>query len=186
MDPAVPVAEFLSQTGLEARLFRTERLLAFVSTAFGIVAMLLAAIGLFGVLAYAVARRRNEIGVRMALGAASGDIIQMVLRDSLWMVLAGLLVGLPGAYGVARFLEASLFGLGPIDPVSAGSALAILLLVALTAASLPARRAAPRQSSKRAPRGIATRSEPLDEKVRPADLDDTEESVRHRLTELSK
>jgi predicted permease len=142
VDPAVPVVEFLSQTGLEARLFRTERLLAFVSTAFGIVAMLLAAIGLFGVLAYAVARRRNEIGVRMALGAASGDIIKMVLRDSLWMVLAGLLVGLPGAYGVARFLEASLFGLGPFDAVSAGSALAILLLVALTAAWLPARRAA--------------------------------------------
>ena len=89
VDPAVPLTEFHTQTALIDRLLRTERLLGFVSAAFGLVALTLAAIGLGGVLAYAVARRTNEIGVRMALGAAAGDVIRMVLRDSLWMVGLG-------------------------------------------------------------------------------------------------
>ena len=87
------------------RLLRTERLLGFVSGAFGLVALTLAAIGLGGLLAYAVARRTNEIGVRMALGAAAGDVIRMVLRDSLWMVGAGILIGLPCAYAIGEVLE---------------------------------------------------------------------------------
>jgi ABC-type antimicrobial peptide transport system permease subunit len=106
------------------------------------VALFLAAIGLGGLLAYAVARRTSEIGVRMALGAARGDVIRMVLRDSMWMVGLGILIGLPLAYGVARFLEASLFELEPVDPFSAAVALAVLMVVALTAAWFPARRAA--------------------------------------------
>ena len=83
-------------------MLRTERLLGFVSGAFGLVALTLAAIGLGGLLAYAVARRTNEIGVRMALGAAAGDVIRMVLRDSLWMVGIGILIGLPCAYAVGQ------------------------------------------------------------------------------------
>jgi ABC-type antimicrobial peptide transport system permease subunit len=78
----------------------------------------------------------------MALGAARGDVIRMVLRDSMWMVGLGAVIGLPLAYGVARLMEASLFELEPIDPVSAGLALAMLALVALTATWLPAQRAA--------------------------------------------
>lgn len=142
LDPAVPVTEFHTQSGLIHRELRTERLLAFVSGGFGAVALVLAAIGLGGLLAYAVARRTNEIGVRVALGAAPRDVIRMVLRDSLGMILAGLLAGLPAAYAVARFLSASLFELEPVDPVSAGLALGVLLLIALAAAWLPARRAA--------------------------------------------
>ena len=95
VDPAVPLTEFHTQTALIDRLLRTERLLGFVSGAFGLVALTLAAIGLGGLLAYAVARRTNEIGVRMALGAAAGDVIRMVLRDSLGMVGGGILIGLP-------------------------------------------------------------------------------------------
>lgn len=142
LDPAVPVAEFHTQTVLIDRTLRTERLLAFVSGGFGLVALILAAIGLGGLLAYTVARRTNEIGVRMALGAARADVIRMILRDSMGMVGLGILIGLPAAYVVARFLEASLFELEPVDPLSAISALAVLLLVAVTAAWLPARRAA--------------------------------------------
>jgi ABC-type antimicrobial peptide transport system permease subunit len=137
----VPLTEFHTQWGLIGRELRTERLLAFLSVGFGLIALTLAAIGLGGLLAYTVARRSNEIGVRMALGATSADVIRMVVRDSLWMVLAGLLIGLPAAYAVARVLAASLFELEPVDPFSAGVALAVLLLVALTAALLPARRA---------------------------------------------
>jgi ABC-type antimicrobial peptide transport system permease subunit len=112
-----------------------------MSGAFGLIALILAAIGIGGVLAYAVARRTNEIGVRMALGASTGDVIRMVLRDSVWMAAAGIVVGLPGAYAIGRILKAALFQLQPLDPGTATGALVILLGVALLAAWLPARRA---------------------------------------------
>ena len=105
VDPAVPLTEFHTQTALIDRLLRTERLLGFLSGAFGLVALTLAAIGLGGLLAYAVGRRTNEIGVRMALGAAARDVIRMVLRDSLWMVGTGILIGLPCAYAVGAHAE---------------------------------------------------------------------------------
>lgn len=142
LNEAVPLTEFHTQTSLINRGLRTERLLAFLSGGFGLIALILAAIGLGGLLAYAVARRTNEIGVRMALGAAPADVTRMVLRDAASMGRLGILIGLPAAYGVSRFLEASLFELEPIDPFSTALALVVLLLVALTAAWLPARRAA--------------------------------------------
>ncbi len=142
LNPAVPLTEFHTQSGLIDRELRTERLLAFLSGGFGLISLTLAAIGLGGLLSYVVARRTNEIGVRMALGAAPADVVRMVLRDAVRMARLGILIGLPAAYGVSRFLQASLFELEPIDPFSAGFALAALLLVALTVAWLPARRAA--------------------------------------------
>lgn len=142
VDPAVPLTEFHTQTGLIDRLLRTERLLGFVSGAFGLVALTLAAIGLGGLLVYAVARRTNEIGVRMALGATAGDVVRTVLRDSLGMVGAGVLIGLPCAYAVAKLLKTALFGLEPMDPWTAVLSFFSLLVVALVAAWIPARRAA--------------------------------------------
>ena len=142
VDPAVPVTEFHTQTALIDRMLRTERLLGFVSGAFGMVALTLAAIGLGGLLAYAVARRTNEIGVRMALGAAAGDVVRMVLRDSLWLVGTGMLIGLPCAYAIARFLKTALFGLEPLDPQTTAFAFFAMVSVALMAAWIPARRAA--------------------------------------------
>ena len=141
VDPAVPLTEFHTQTGLIDRLLRTERLLGFVSAAFGLVALTLAAIGLGGLLAYAVARRTQEIGVRMAMGAVAGDVIRMVLRDSLGMVGIGILIGLPCAYAVARFLKTALFRLEPLDPVTGALSFLALVAVALVAAWVPARRA---------------------------------------------
>ena len=142
VDPAVPLAEFHTQSGLIDRGLRTERLLGVVSGAFGLVALTLAAIGLGGLLAYLVARRTNEIGVRMALGAAAGDVIRMVLRDSLGMVGAGLLLGLPCAYAIAGVLKTSLFHLEPLDPRTVALSFLALLSVALAASWIPAHRAA--------------------------------------------
>src|SRR5262249_45053079 len=124
------------------RLLRTERLLGFLSGAFGVVALSLSAIGLGGLLAYSVARRTNEIGIRMALGAASRDVIRMVLGDSFWMVGAGILVGIPCAYGVGRALKSTLFQLEPLDVPTAAISFLMLLVIALFAAWIPARRAA--------------------------------------------
>jgi predicted permease len=142
VDPAVPVTEFHTQTALIDRLLRTERLLAFLSGAFGLVALTLAAVGVGGLLAYSVARRTNEIGIRMALGAAKADVIRMVLRDSLWMVSAGIVFGLPCAYAVGRILNAALFRLQPLDPATMGLSLFTLFTIAMLAALTPARRAA--------------------------------------------
>ena len=141
VDPAVPLIEFHTQTALIDRLLRTERLLGFVSGAFGVVALALAAIGLGGLLAYAVARRTNEIGVRMALGAAAGDVIRMVLRDSIWMVGVGILIGLPCSYAIGQVLKTALFQLEPLDPRTAAVSFFALVAVALVAAWIPARRA---------------------------------------------
>ena len=123
-------------------MLRTERMLSYVSGAFGLVALALAAIGLGGLLAYATARRTNEIGVRMALGAARSDVVRMIVRDSLALVATGILVGLPCAYAVGRFLTSSLFQLEPFDVPTSAAAVAVLLVVALVAAWVPARRAA--------------------------------------------
>lgn len=141
IDPAMTVTEFYTQTGLIDRLLRTERMLGFLSSAFGLIALLLSAIGLAGLLAYAVARRTNEIGVRMALGAAAGDVIGMVLRDSLGIVALGILIGLPGAYAVGQWLQSALFRLEPLDLGAAGLAFSALVAAAVLAAWVPARRA---------------------------------------------
>jgi predicted permease len=142
IDPAVPLTEFHTQTALIDRLLRTERLLGFISGAFGLVALALAAMGLGSLLAYAVARRTSEIGIRMALGARSGEVIRMVLQDSLWMVGTGVIIGLPCAYAVGRVLRTALFRLEPLDPRTAAFSFAALLMTALLAAWIPARRAA--------------------------------------------
>jgi ABC-type antimicrobial peptide transport system permease subunit len=89
-----------------------------------------------------VARRTNEIGVRMAMGAGSRDIVRMVLRESLGMVGAGILIGLPCAYAIGRLLKTALYGLTPMDPITTGLSLAALVAVAIAAAWVPARRAA--------------------------------------------
>jgi predicted permease len=142
VDPAVPVAEFRTQNALIDGLLRTERLLGVLSGLLGAIALALAAVGLGGLLAYVVARRTSEIGVRVALGSTSSDVIRLVLRDSLRMVTAGILIGLPAVYFTGQVLRTALFGLEPLDPHIVSTAAATLGAVALLAAWLPARRAA--------------------------------------------
>jgi ABC-type antimicrobial peptide transport system permease subunit len=118
-----------------------ERLMATLSGFFGVLALLLATIGLYGILSYAVASRTNEIGIRMALGANARDVVKLILREALTLVVVGIAAGLPAVFVVARFAETLLFDLSPTDPVSVVAAGVMMLAVAIVAAYLPARRA---------------------------------------------
>jgi putative ABC transport system permease protein len=118
------------------------RMYAVLVGIFAGVAFALAAIGLYGVMAYSVAQRTREIGVRIALGAERRDVIQLVLRNSLMLTSAGIGLGLFGAAALTRFLESLLFGIRPFDPVTFAAAAITFAAVAAIAAYLPARRAA--------------------------------------------
>ena len=142
VNPDVPILDFSSQSGLIDRQLQTERILSLVSRAFSVAAVALAAVGLGGLLFYAVTRRTNEIGIRMAMGAAPGDVARMVMRDSLALVAAGAVLGIPAAVLLARTLKSQLIGVTATDLPTTGGALAILLALAMLAAWLPARRAA--------------------------------------------
>jgi len=126
---------------IEGSLVR-ERLLAHLSGFLGALAMLLACIGIYGVMAYGVTRRTSEIGVRMALGAVPGDVVRMVLREAVLLAVCGMAVGMPAALWLARLTGSFLFGLQPYDPAILAAAGASLLLVCALAGWLPAFRAA--------------------------------------------
>jgi putative ABC transport system permease protein len=132
----IPFSEMVNRTLV------TERLVAQVSAAFGGFALLIAGIGLYGVLAYNVARRRREIGLRIAIGAQPGTVERMFLTESLLVVICGVTLGIPVAMLVTRLASSMLFGLSPYDPASIGIAIVALTSVALAAAYLPARSAA--------------------------------------------
>ena len=119
-----------------------ERSLSLLSTAFGLVALLLAAVGLYGVVAFTVARRTAEMGVRLALGASRSDVLRLVMTDSARVILPGLCIGLAGALAATRLVGSLLYGLKPTDPLTLVAAMALLLAVAAAAAFIPARRAA--------------------------------------------
>jgi ABC-type antimicrobial peptide transport system permease subunit len=119
-----------------------ERMVASLSAGLGAIATLLAVIGLYGVLAYSVARRTREIGIRIALGAREREIAQAVLGEAGRLVAFGLAIGVAGAWWLGRYLESQLYGVTPGDPRAFAVAAALLGSVALAAASLPARRAA--------------------------------------------
>jgi putative ABC transport system permease protein len=119
-----------------------ERMLAVISTLFSIMAMLLAAMGLYGVLAYAVAQRSREIGIRMALGAAQNQVIGAVIRDALRMLAAGLALGIPLSLAATRWIASFLYGLRPSDPLTYCAVIVLLCAASLAAAFVPSRRAA--------------------------------------------
>ena len=119
----------------------TDIMIARLSSFFGGLALLLACIGLYGVMSYTVSSRTKEIGVRMALGAQRSTVLWMVLREVVILVLIGAAVGIPAALAASRSLSSLLFGLNPADPVSLGIVILLLLVVALLAGLIPARRA---------------------------------------------
>jgi ABC-type antimicrobial peptide transport system permease subunit len=125
-----------------ARQFTGDALMARLTAAFGIVALLLACLGLYGVTAYAVSRRTREIGIRMAIGATRAEVLGTVVRGALVQLAIGLAIGLPAAIATARLLRSQLFGIGIYDPLSFGGSLVLLGLAAVAASLVPARRAA--------------------------------------------
>jgi ABC-type antimicrobial peptide transport system permease subunit len=140
-DPNLPITAARPLTEFLDERMAQDRLLARLSMAFGVVALLLAAIGLYGVLSYGVARRTNEIGIRKALGAPHGTVMSMILRETGLLLVAGLVAGVALAAAGMRFIGSRLYGLAPMDPVALGAAIAVLASVALVAAWLPAYRA---------------------------------------------
>ncbi len=118
-----------------------ERLLAKLSSFFSVLALLLASIGLYGVMAYAVVRRTKEIGIRMALGAQPDSLRWMVLRETLWLVIVGVLIGVPAALAATRFISSLLYGLTPTDPVTVSIAILVMVVSGILAGFLPARTA---------------------------------------------
>ena len=141
IDDKIPIFNVRTLADQVHSSFEQDRLIAQLVSFFGALALILACIGLYGVMAHGVARRTNEIGIRMALGARGGNIAWMILRETLTLVVFGLVIGVPTALLAARFISAQLFGLQPADPAALIGAGVVLTLVALLAGYVPARRA---------------------------------------------
>jgi predicted permease len=142
IDPDVPMTGITTQSEQVDNRFAQERLFALAYSLFGGLALLLACIGLFGLMSYSVSRRTNEIGIRMALGAQRAGVVGMVLRESMLMVAVGVVIGFAGAMAGGRFVESVLFGLSTTDAWTISAAIGATILVSLAAGYLPARRAA--------------------------------------------
>jgi ABC-type antimicrobial peptide transport system permease subunit len=141
VDATVPVFGLRTQQEQIARYLAQERFFASLGTTLGAAALLLACIGLYGLLSYAVTRRTPELGVRLALGATPGGLASSVIRESLLLAAAGAAVGVPAAYALGRAAESSLFGVTATSPVLLAAASIVLGAVSAGAAFIPARRA---------------------------------------------
>jgi predicted permease len=140
--PDLPLEQLRTQQQQFERTFAQDRLFARLALFFGVLATVLVATGLYGTLAYRVNRRTAEIGVRVALGAQRRDVLWMVVRESLGVCLAGIVIGIPLAIAGSRLLQSMLYGVTPGDPLAFGLALAGLVIIAIIASLLPAQRAA--------------------------------------------
>ena len=142
LDPELPLTNLRTMTQQIDSSLSNERTFAQLTSGFGLLALILATIGIYGIMAYTVARRTSEIGIRMALGARSGQVLGMVLREASWMAATGIALGIGAALLLARFVGAMLYGLKSFDPLTFASAAALLGCIALLACLGPARRAA--------------------------------------------
>src|SRR6266571_2544042 len=142
VDPNLTITSIRTMQQQVEMSFDQERAVASLAGLFGVVALLLAAVGLYGVTAYTVAQRTNEIGIRMALGADRAKVVQLVLRGAFRRVIVGLLLGLPLAVGAGRLIAAQLYGVSSWDPLALSVAVLSLGACAFVAAIIPALRAA--------------------------------------------
>ncbi len=142
VDKDQPVLKALGMRQLAAESVAPRRISTLLMGAFALMAIALAAVGIYGVMTYAVSLRTHEIGVRMALGARSADILRLVIREGMGLTLSGLALGLLAALGLTRFLESMLFGVDPGDPATLACVTTLLAAVSFAAACVPARRAA--------------------------------------------
>jgi predicted permease len=141
VEPKLPVLDIMPITDRVNRAMANDQLVAYLTSLFGVVALLLASLGLYGTISYAVSRRTSELGVRLALGASRANVLWLVLREAMTLVFIGLVVGLPLTYLAARGVSKALYGVRPTDLAAAGGAALVLVTVAFCAAYLPARRA---------------------------------------------
>jgi putative ABC transport system permease protein len=141
MNPNLPIVSARTLEEATALGLVPQRVVVSVSGGLGLVGALLAAIGIYGVTAYAVTRRTREIGIRMALGARRADVVAMVLRQGIWLAVIGSTIGLLLAAGASRVLVGFLVGVAPLDPMVFGGAAALFAAVGLAACYVPARRA---------------------------------------------
>jgi predicted permease len=142
IDRDLPTTDVRTQQEQIDDTMSTERALAALAGGFGLLALALACVGIYGIMAYSVANRRNEIGIRLALGAQPGQVRGMILRESTWLAIVGILVGVGAALGLTRLVKSMLYGIEPNDPATICCGVLILLAVALAASWIPARRAA--------------------------------------------
>jgi putative ABC transport system permease protein len=141
LDPRVPVYDVATMEALLAKAAGQRLFVMRLLAGFAFVAVLLAGIGLYGVVSHGVAQRTREVGVRVALGAQRGDILRLVLGQGFTLVAAGVAGGLVAAIASTRYLGTLVFGVSPVDPLTLGAAAILLMLVALAAHSVPIRRA---------------------------------------------
>ncbi len=142
VEPKLPIFAVKTQEAQIAEILSQSRLFASLSSFFGLLALVLVAIGLYGVMSYTVARRTHEIGVRMALGAQRGDVLRLVMHETLWLALTGVVIGVPAALVATRWIASQLFGLDSHDPLTITLVTLLLMAVMTLAGYLPARRAA--------------------------------------------
>jgi len=142
LDRDLPVTAIRTQREQINESIQTERTFAALTAGFGVLALTLACVGIYGIMAYLVANRKNEIGIRLALGAQPVQVRSMILRESTWLAAAGIVVGVAAALGLTRLVKSMLYGIHPWDPSTLTGGVLILLMVALAASWIPARRAA--------------------------------------------
>jgi predicted permease len=142
VDPDLPLIDVRTQKQQIDANLQMERTFGALTAGFGVLALALACVGIYGIMAYSVANRRNEIGIRLALGAQPGQVRGMILRESTWLAVAGIVVGVGAAVGLTRLVKSMLYGIQPYDPATLAGGVLILLAVALAASWIPARRAA--------------------------------------------
>jgi putative ABC transport system permease protein len=140
VSPDIDIVFRVFKDEVESTMLR-ERLMAALSASFGLLALVLACVGLYGVMSYGVAGRTNEIGIRMALGAQGRDVLRLILREAALLVTVGVAAGLPAAFAAARLAAGLLYGVTPADPVSVSLAVLLMFVVAALACYIPARRA---------------------------------------------
>jgi ABC-type antimicrobial peptide transport system permease subunit len=141
VDPTLPIAEIRTLDDVVAASQSRPRFMTLVLTSFGGVSLLLAAVGIFGVISYSVAQRTRELGIRIALGAQARGVLRLVLGGALRLLAAGVVFGLIGAFALTRLLSAFLFGVSANDPATFAVVSFVLAVVALLASYLPALRA---------------------------------------------
>ena len=141
LDSAIPVYSMKTVEGQLDETLLTDRLIAMLSAGFGLLATLLASVGLYGVMAFVVARRKKELGIRLALGAQPGFVIWMVMREVLLLLAIGLAIGVPAAMGLGGYVASQLYGIKPHDPAMAVATVLLLAIVSAAAGLIPAQRA---------------------------------------------